>query len=867
MLKDRESAAYLSQDWKPHGFDKVSRIFLIPVGIPRNALIDSALPPRDVVIRLMTKHLGNWMIGAAVAVFSVVGLSRLDFDVDVLALFPPDLPETEGMRVFFQHFSRENEVLISLQGDDPDAVRETAEHLATAIQGSPGVADQVVWRALLEESPPSSGEASAMGSGHGSPSEALDTGAELIAWSWWNGDTDALRRLTERLEGDHLTTTLKEASEELGSAFLNEDVVRLGYDPLRVSVSPGGLALEDSGATGDAFVSPDGTFRVLYVGLAGGEAADYRETADRILQLETLVQSTVGEDISTGFTGEPVFVAEISTGMERDIRGSSIGTTLLIGLLFWIMHRTFRPLVWLVSMLLLIFAITLSAGALFLGRLSVLTVGFAAILIGLVVDYGVVIYREAGHDAQLRDPLRLRRAVAPGILWAALTTAVVFFSLNVFSLPSVRDLGNLVGIGILVGAVVMVSIYLPFCAKFFSRPDEGSTIPDSAPVQEHPGRRNLWRGISLLLILTCLGGLYGGGMPLLEKDFRPLSQRRSQATRAFEEIQDRLFPGGRQSVPLVATGATPEEVRRNAGKARETLEEARQRGEISRFTLEPGLVPEEALQAANAPLIGKLVARREAIRKAILDAGFTDEASALFLSVCDAWARFATATERPVLPSSDLGRWLIGRAYSDKEGSPALLGSALPSEQEGVASGDWTTALRRRQFAGFQVTGWTVLTAALIERTGSDLLRDLAPLSVLLVLMLLVTFRSLSDTLLSLGCLLLSGLALMAVTRLVGWTWNYFNLAALPILLGTGIDYSIHMILALRRHQGDLTAVHQSIGRALWFCGLSTALGFGSLTFASSNGLSSLGLVCGTGILLNMLIAVYLLPHWRSQRT
>jgi len=77
-----------------------------------------------------------------------------------------------------------------------------------------------------------------------------------------------------------------------------------------------------------------------------------------------------------------------------------------------------------------------------------------------------------------------------------------------------------------------------------------------------------------------------------------------------------------------------------------------------------------------------------------------------------------------------------------------------------------------------------------------------------------------------------------------------------------GVDFSIHIQLALRRYHGDLLAVRRSVGRALLLAGSTTVAGFGSLAFSSNAGMASLGLVCALGITLALLTAVYLLPVW-----
>jgi predicted RND superfamily exporter protein len=110
----------------------------------------------------------------------------------------------------------------------------------------------------------------------------------------------------------------------------------------------------------------------------------------------------------------------------------------------------------------------------------------------------------------------------------------------------------------------------------------------------------------------------------------------------------------------------------------------------------------------------------------------------------------------------------------------------------------------------------------------------------------------------------MSGLCLLATMALTGWTWNLMNLMALPLILGTGVDYTIFIQLALRRHGGDLKTVRHSVGRALMLCGATAVTGFGSLGTSSNPGMASLGRVCAVGIGANMLISVFLLPAWWS---
>ena len=104
-----------------------------------------------------------------------------------------------------------------------------------------------------------------------------------------------------------------------------------------------------------------------------------------------------------------------------DISLSAGGTSVIIAILFWLAHRRIKPMLWLLTLLGLILAATLSLGGLIFGAINVISMGFAAILLGLAVDYAVVHYQEALAHPDLSIP-EVRRAIAPSIFWAAVTT-------------------------------------------------------------------------------------------------------------------------------------------------------------------------------------------------------------------------------------------------------------------------------------------------------------------------------------------------------------------------------------------------------------------------------------------------------------
>jgi KDO2-lipid IV(A) lauroyltransferase len=77
-----------------------------------------------------------------------------------------------------------------------------------------------------------------------------------------------------------------------------------------------------------------------------------------------------------------------------------------------------------------------------------------------------------------------------------------------------------------------------------------------------------------------------------------------------------------------------------------------------------------------------------------------------------------------------------------------------------------------------------------------------------------------------------------------------------------GVDYIIHVQVALRRQHGDVSAMRRVTGRAILLCAATNVDGFGSNALSSNPGLASLGLVCALGITVAYGTAVFLVPAW-----
>ncbi|HEY8962519.1 MAG TPA: MMPL family transporter, partial [Luteolibacter sp.] len=707
-------------------------------------------------------------------VFSALGLFRLRFDTDILSMLPGELPEVKGLKAFQQSFAREDELVMLIEGGEQDegTLSTAAESLAKQLERD-GVAKRARWQPRWKDDP-----------------QGL---SELLAYLWLNGDATAAKHLTEKLSPEKSAETVQSAMARVATSMEGPDMVMRAHDPFGFLDQPAVQALASSVEQGsEAFESADGRAHLIFVD-APSHAHGYQaagEWLDRIRASIATWQAGEGKGLAVRMTGEPAFASEIGGAMEKDLSGS-IGLTLgLIALLFWWMQRRLSLLAGLTVVLVLVFAVALGLAGWFYGKLSIMALSSAEILIGLATDYGLVICQEAklvGHDRKA-----LLRASARPVLCGALTTTVVFLALNLGGFPGIAQLGNIVAIGLAAAGLMMVMLYLPFVAKFgvnrVTPEDEARWLP----------RKKISWAITGGLLAGAVALLAWLGLPKADFDSRVMRPRHSEAMESLERVEEKFPAWNSRALRLVVEAPDDATMLKQLAEARQRSVRAKGEGTLENFVLPEGWWPDASAQAANRVALTTLAGDRERLLKEADEAGFSEEGVGLGKSVLLA---LDSLLRKPgtAFPESEAAREVM-RLFlvRNESGGGLVLGSAVPTASVSLDNGGYP-ALRSLNGDGIWLSGWELFKPALAGLVKEDLFRMLVPMSVLLIGMMAVIFRRIRDVWLALFTMVVSTVLLLALMRVFGMKWNFVNLMATPLLLGTGIDYAIHVTLTLRR--------------------------------------------------------------------
>ena len=96
---------------------------------------------------------------------------------------------------------------------------------------------------------------------------------------------------------------------------------------------------------------------------------------------------------------------------------------------------------------------------------------------------------------------------------------------------------------------------------------------------------------------------------------------------------------------------------------------------------------------------------------------------------------------------------------------------------------------------------------------------------------------------------------------MVGVPFNFADVIVLPLLLGIGVDTSIHLVHRARHAEpGDRGLLQTSTANAVVFSAATTIASFGSLAFATHRGMASLGQLLTLGVTLTVICNLVVLP-------
>ena len=650
--------------------------------------------------------------------------------------------------------------------------------------------------------------------------------------------------------------------------------MELNLDPLGLTIPGAEAAVRFRlRGTDGSLVSKDGTLHLVLVitNQTGLDVADCRAMMKQVDDFEKRVYAgwQGAEKPSILVTGRTPYVAEMSQGMEQDVLATLAGSVLLVAGVFYIGFRRMRPLLAIMHVLLLCCIIAVAAGFLILHGLNVISVGFCSILVGLGVDFGMLLYgsyqtqRHAGQDHEAAVAGAIRQ-LGKGIMFGAMTTAAGFLALVLSDCTGFSQLGVLIAIGIMLAALLMMTVFFMMIGPKHM-PREHDWLFDAIKkyvggVFRSPRPFIVCTGI-FLLALNIIAFSPVGEVKFVA-DLRTLEPRDSQAGYALRTIGEKMERA--DPVVVFVDSSNAEQFQENWTRLQDAMDERDlvQDGRIKRFSTPPMLAVSPRLQAENVAKLQQVnfPAASDALAKAIDTEGLQPGPFKKSFVFLDQLAAVAKGDKnlldwRKALPGNSIWWFMLDKFF----GTDPNVTMAYIWPQKTISSVAEKEELRNTlETPGvpMHISGWSYTLANLIPWSRGSAAHfyldgKLAQLSIAMILfnivLLIFLYRRFFPLFVLMLSLFLSIGGMIASLKLFHIPLNLFNVLAFPLVLGVGVDYGIYMLLAVRQ-PGDRELAFATILKPVMLSGMTAVCGFGSLAFAKNPSLMWLGLVCALGV-------------------
>lgn len=533
-------------------------------------------------------------------------------------------------------------------------------------------------------------------------------------------------------------------------------------------------------------------------------------------------------------SGPGVFAANIRATVDSDVwRLSLLGAALVLGILY-AAYRSAAILA--VSFLPVATGLVVGVTAVALGfdQLQGITLGFGVTLLGEAVDYPTYLLMQARPGEPLGDALA---RIAPTLRLAVLTTVLGALAMAMSSFAGLAQLGVFTVAGVaaaglatrwIVPAVVRARPDLPAAATALPRLDR---FADAA-------RRARWPVAALVLV--ALAFVAWRHDRLWDDDLANLTPVSASAKQLDSALRAELGAPDLRYL-LVARGDTREAALQASESMAAWLGGAVRRGWLSGFDVPSTYLPSERTQEARRAALPGRGVLAERLDQALRDSPFRAGAFAPFL---DAVAR---ARNAPLLDVRDLeGTALAFKVDSllvrNEDGWNALAtlrSVSAPAElaREASAHGDEFIDLKAE-------------SNALVGTYKNQALRNIALGLGCITALLAFALGGLRGAARVVAPTLAAVAIDVALLLLLGKKLSLFNLVALLLVVGVGLNYALFFA---RRHVDDEDK--RRAQRSVVVCAGTTLSAFGCLALSRIPVLHEIGVTVALGALLSLLCA------------
>lgn len=484
------------------------------------------------------------------------------------------------------------------------------------------------------------------------------------------------------------------------------------------------------------------------------------------------------------------------------------------------------------------------------GGMSLMAVGIGALVLGVALSYCLHVLT---HYKYVSDPEQVLRDQSTPVCLGCITTIGAFFALLFTQSDLLKDFGLFASLA-MVGTTLFALIFLPH----FFRPEKNRRNErafrlldriNTYPIDRH-------RPLRWTIVAVCVVTFFTASWVGFDSNLRNIGYNEPKVIRSNELYAEKVNRG-LASMYYAASAPTLDSALIYNKVITATLDSLQQAGVVKQFSRSSALfIPTTEQEERIARWAEYWTPQRVDEVRTHLTAsarrhGLNPDMFEPFYIMVESEYEPTSLYEAEVLPES-----LLSNFIEESDDRFLVFTSVQMTEADKMAVSQAVAACPRAV-----VIDPFFYTSDMVRLLNDDFNTILGISSAFVFLVLLISFRSLSQAVLAFIPMSLSWYVVRGVMGLAGLEFNLINIIIATFIFGIGVDYSIFVmtgLLAQARKQGDnLLTYHKT---AIFFSALVLMVVLGSLLFATHPAIHSIGLSTLIGMSATILITYSLQP-------
>jgi len=587
------------------------------------------------------------------------------------------------------------------------------------------------------------------------------------------------------------------------------------------------------------FLTPDKKHLIMIV-TPTGSPRDIAFSEQLVSSVEAVLAKYRSAGLTAELTGSHAITLHEASAMKREIVSNTLLSVVTVIIIFLVFFRSPKGLLYVMTPVVFAIVTTMGTALMIMGSLSEVTGAFAAMIVGLGIDLGIVLYvRYLINMEMYADPVeRMDRSVEGvyrGVTTGVVTTALTFLPMVLSSFKGMRDLGLMTGIGMLVCWVFLFSLVSlsikPSSGRFI---EIGQLREIALYSHKRPFVIIMTALCSMLLALFFIPRIQVVG------DITKLGTSDNKPRKVLEALKDNYIR--EQGTFITETSMEMEAALVRSVEIKEALAKDFENITAAGDILPPAIRQKQNLAALADIDTQKVIAN---FKKTASEKGFDVSGFHLFTEGLERMLRNRELlTQKDIGPIRDfLDRLLI---YENDQWRIIVTGNLKQDRPQSVLS-------------GYTFTGPLFIKQELLSILKKDTIL-ISIVGLLLVnIVVYLDFRNLFHVMLCQAPVAISTICTLGIMGIAGISLNFMNAIVFVLLFGIGTDYTIYL---LHRYldDRDIGTTFMQTGKAVLVAGLSTIAGFGSIGFSSYKGLATMGQVAAIGASLCVILSLTLVP-------